>query len=327
MICSEDYINKVIFGDCRTGLQDIPDYYVDMCITSPPYWGLRDYGFPNQIGLESTVDEYIETICGVFDEVWRVMKDEGTCWVNLGDTYSGSGIDIPKKSLCGIPFRFAIKMIERGWILRNTIIWHKPNGMPSSVKDRFTVNFEYLFFFTKQQRYFFNQDAVRDGYGSDHRVPGIVRHKEKGYNGKGAYQDWYNNDREKRSWKSQKDLKTGFAQIPKLTHPKGKNRRCVWTISTQPSRVSHYAMFPEQLITIPILAGCPIGGIVLDPFAGTGTVGKMARYFGRNYILIEASQEYCNIAKSRINEPVKFRSKKKIESGKQTNLQFKLSEL
>ena len=192
-------MNKIIQGDCLEQLKELPEKSINMCMTSPPYWALRDYGFEEQLGLEPTFDEYINKLCNIFDEVKRVLRDDGTCWVNIGDTYGGSGghhkehhivkkeskgfqhntkstikagtqqpkVNLPSKSLIMIPFRFALEMINRGWILRNTIIWHKPNCMPSSAKDRFTVDFEYLFFFSKNKKYYFETQYEDFANGSD----------------------------------------------------------------------------------------------------------------------------------------------------------------
>ena len=191
----EKFTNKIIHGDSLEVLQTLPGESIDCVVTSPPYWALRDYGVPGQLGLESTFNEYISKLCDIFDEVKRVLKKEGTCWVNIGDTYVGSGFGaggkhhflsdqalknptkfagLPNKSLCQIPSRFAIEMCNRGWILRNEIIWHKPNCMPQSVKDRFTVDFEKIFFFVKSKKYYFEtqyEPALMNRWGGNSFTP------------------------------------------------------------------------------------------------------------------------------------------------------------
>lgn len=253
-------VNHIYQGDALEVLQSLEAQKVDMCVTSPPYWGLRDYGVDGQLGLEPDFNEYIDKLCTIFDEVRRVLKDEGTCWVNLGDSYSStrwsnspsttgkSGAytdivldkqhDLPDKCLVGIPFRFAIEMINRGWILRNTIIWHKKNCMPSSVKDRFTVDFEYLFFFSKNKKYYFEQQTEPVKSVSLKRYEYGL--KSKWVEGVGE-QSIYNTDKMGDSFKT----------------PNKRNKRCVWNISTKPYKGAHFAVFPEELIETPIKAGCP----------------------------------------------------------------------
>ena len=252
-------VNHIYQGDALEVLQSLEAQQVDMCVTSPPYWGLRDYGVDGQLGLEPDFNEYIDKLCTIFDEVKRVLKDEGTCWVNLGDSYSStrwsnspsttgkSGAytdivldkqhDLPDKCLVGIPFRFAIEMINRGWILRNTIIWHKPNCMPSSVKDRFTVDFEYLFFFSKSKKYYFEQQ--------------LEPHTSIGKTG------W---EKQGASIKYEKEIKKQnmtYTRHQAGYGKNGRNMRTVWRITTKPYKKAHFAVFPEDLIETPIQAGCP----------------------------------------------------------------------
>lgn len=257
-------------------LRTLPASSVHMAITSPPYWSLRDYNVSGQLGLEPTYDEYINKLCDVFDEVRRVLRPDGTCWVNLGDSYSGSSVghpskrqkkvqrfgcitpgiphsDIPRKSLCLIPFRFATEMVRRGWILRNTICWQKPNVIPESVTDRFTIDFEYLFFFVQSPRYSFQQQFE----------PATDRGTLK----RGVYV---------------------------------RNKRCVWSIPTRPFAGNHFATFPEALLDVPIQAGCPVGGIVLDPFLGSGTTALVAERLGRQWIGIELNPDYVRLAEERL---------------------------
>ena len=318
--------NIILQGDALTKLKEMPEKSINMCMTSPPYWALRDYGVEGQLGLEPTFDQYISNLCDIFDGVKRVLRDDGTCWVNLGDTYFGSGkgaggdgknkesftftekeericdncgktfigwkfqnfcgsacsgVDntprikkgkLPDKTLTMIPMRFAIEMVNRGWILRNTIIWHKPNAMPSSVKDRFTVDFEYVFFFSKNKKYYFEQqlEPLKSNY-----------ELRTAKNGKGSG-ELGNNVR----FGSNKE--------------KGRNKRTVWKICPKPFREAHFAVYPEELCETPIKAGCPDGGVVLDPFFGAGTTGLVALKQNKNYIGIELNKEYIDIAEKRL---------------------------
>jgi len=306
-------LNKIYQGDCLTVLKTFPDESVDMCMTSPPYWSLRDYGCDGQLGLEPTFTEYINKLCNIFDEVKRVLKKEGSCWVNIGDSYSTvsggmeqlkrMGNDTPKygeidyasgysgvsqlgkknleeKNLCLIPFRFAIEMQNRGWILRNTIIWYKRNCMPSSVTDRFTVDFEYLFFFVKNKKYWFEQQTEK------HTSKFINEYKPR------------NADDKTRSATIQPRSETAFANP---YNPNGRNKRCVWDITTKGYREAHFATYPEELCLTPIKAGCPVGGIVLDPFSGAGTTALVAKKLGRNYIGIELNPEYVTMSEKRLH--------------------------
>jgi site-specific DNA-methyltransferase (adenine-specific) len=298
-------MNKIILGDCLEVMKDIPDKSIDMVLTSPPYWALRDYGVDGQLGQEKTFQEYITKLCDIFDECKRILKDGGTCWANIGDTYGGTGDKKDRKdpkykegrngqikainksatakSLCQIPSRFAIEMTNRGWILRNEIIWHKPNAMPSPVKDRFTVDFEKVFFFTKSKKYFFEQQF--DEYAKPMNRWGGEELKADG--------------------KSEWDNGTGqdtYRTRNFRPYEKGKNKRTVWSINTKPSKEPHFASYPEALIDPMIKAGCPVGGVVLDPFFGIGTTGIVAKKNNRNYIGIEISPEYIEIIKKRLYE-------------------------
>ena len=277
-----------------------------MCMTSPPYWALRDYGVEGQLGLEPTFNQYISNLCDIFDEVKRVLRDDGTCWVNLGDTYFGGGnnrgnnspisekqasnkgaigqvqqdwnkMNYKSKCLTMIPERFAIEMINRGWILRNTIIWHKNNPMPHSVKDRFTVDFEYIFFFSKKKKYYFEQQLEKAKWSEEKRA-GLGRLHYRG--------------------KREGQPGTGQENFVKIIDK--RNMRTTWTINTKPFKGAHFAVYPEELCETPIKAGCPEGGVVLDPFAGAGTTGLVAKKQGKNSILIELNPDYCEIIKKRL---------------------------
>lgn len=291
----------ILNTDALNGLKSLADESVDCIITSPPYWQLRDYGVEGQLGLEPTFQEYISKLVEIFDEAKRVLKKDGTCWVNLGDTYSGSGrgggVDntkrtnkglLPNKSLCNIPSRFAIAMQDRGWTLRNEIIWQKPNAMPSSVTDRFTIDYEKIFFFVKSTKYYFNQPKepmVTDQVASQsnsREISTLPSNKKQDNVGRNDY--------------------TGFND--RYTQPENlmRNKRTVWTINTEASSIEHFAMFPKELVETMIEAGCKPQGIVLDPFLGSGTTAIVAKSLNRNYLGIEINKEYCDIANERVEK-------------------------
>lgn len=300
---------KILNGDALETLKMLPKESVDCVITSPPYWGLRDYGMDGQLGLEPHFDQYIQKLVDIFDEVKRVLKKEGTCWVNLGDTYSGNKEGktdnkvsqylkdtttrlhkkavIEEKCLCQIPSRFALAMTEIGWILRNEIIWHKPNAMPSSVTDRFTVDFEKIFFFVKSKKYKFEQLFDQIVSVNDRRV-GQERSE---YNGK---YDGLDNAKAFNSPRARPQK--AFVTIS----PEGKNKRTVWSIPTRPYSEAHFATFPETLVEPMVLAGCPEGGTILDVFSGAATTGVVAKKLNRNYIGIEINPEYVKMSEERL---------------------------
>lgn len=352
------------------GLRKLPSNSIDMVLTSPPYWNLRNYGkhtdviwggkpkckhkfgdkitldrkrgeqkkanvgnskkgrgaftstsqfcqkckaWKGQLGLEPTIDLFINHLTEIFDEVHRVVKKTGTCWVNLGDTYYKPSVKrntsilpslkknkLTSKSLSLIPFRFALAMINRGWILRNVIIWHKPNAIPASVKDRFTVDFEYLLFFSQSKKYYFEQQfepiksSLKRGKCPNRHLPGSL-------------------------CKQHSDIVNMHRHI----NPSSRNKRCVWSISTKPCKEAHFATFPQDLCNIPINAGCPkevcrncgmpkgpgckcnagfTPGIIIDPFMGSGTTAIAAQNMGRDYIGFELNSDYIKIAKKRIRE-------------------------
>lgn len=303
--------NTFICGQAKEVLAQLPNESIDCVVTSPPYWMLRDYGVAGQLGLESNPHDYITNLCDIFDEVKRVLKRRGTCWVNLGDTYAtpsgntGSEqqpllskaanhalpstqpkADLPKKCIVQIPSRFALEMVGRGWILRNEIIWHKPNCMPSSAKDRFTVDFEKLFFFVKSKHYYFKQQFERLRDRARLARP-LVKPQGKR---KGVYGD---------NRIAAINPKTAEASRLRML-ARGRNKRCVWTIPTQPFRGNHFAVFPPRLIETPIRAGCRRGGIVLDPFIGSGTTALVAKNLGRRFIGIDINPEYVRMAEHRL---------------------------
>ena len=323
--------NKIYQGNALEVLKTFPDESIDCVMTSPPYWALRDYGIAEQLGLEQTFQEYIFKLCEIFDEVKRVLKKEGTCFVNVGDTYRGSGKGAgvsdkstlrdkpigehkkkrrlakeswnfdkrPKtkdeiaKCLCQIPSRFAIEMVNRGWILRNEIIWYKPNAMPSSASDRFTVDFEKLFFFVKNKHYYF--EAQRE----PHKIESIKRACRARTSNKlkeGEYAISYTGEHKGYGDMDYK-LKTGQLRG---VHQDGRNKRCVWEISLTPFNDSHFAVYPEELCELPIKAGCPEKGIVLDCFAGASTTGLVALKLMRYYVGIELNPEYVKLGYKRL---------------------------
>lgn len=265
--------NYILNGDALTHLKELPSESINCAMTSPPYWALRDYGVEGQLGLEQTFEEYIKKLCDIFDEVKRVLRKDGTCWVNLGDTYGGSGTqqkDTGKhgyspenmatmknkpsskllgKNLCNIPARFSIEMQNRGWILRNTIIWHKPNCMPSSVKDRFTVDFEYLFFFVKNKKYWFETQyeslsnaTIKDIKSRKNMACLTGKHGSKHFDNEDSV---FNKQKTKR-------LRTEFVDLER-----GRNKRAVWSICPKPFKEAHFAVYPEELCETPIKSGCP----------------------------------------------------------------------
>jgi len=311
---------RIIPGDCIAGLRTLPDASVHCCVTSPPYWGLRDYGHDGQIGLEETPDTYVARIVEVFREVRRVLRDDGTCWVNLGDCYASapkgnktpsygscfdgrnmSGVDtsgkkdkaaasgLQHKQLVGIPWRVAFALQSDGWWLRQDIIWHKPNPMPESVRDRCTKAHEYVFLLTKSERYYYDAEAIKEAFADDRQGnPG----KYKWKHGAGGIAGGGPNSLHKGD-----GIVDGWNADGKAT---GRNRRSVWTITTKPYSGAHFAVMPPDLVEPCIKAGCPEGGTVLDPFAGSGTTLAVAAELGRNAIGCELNPDYIELAERRI---------------------------
>lgn len=280
-----EFINSILCGDSLNTLKNIPSAAVDCIVTSPPYYGQRDYAMDGQLGGEDTPKEYVEKLADLFDECKRVLKESGTLWLNLGDKYLDG-------NLLGMPWRVALALQDRGWILRNDIIWHKPNAMPHSAKNRLTTDHEYIFFFTKKgANYFYDQDAIREEhvtFSEKSKMKGGKNHfgknggtPEKGKNGGNS------------------NLHDG--RWDQAFHPNGRNKRTVWNIPLSKFRDAHFAVFPEKLIEPCILAGCPTGGIVLDPFFGSGTTGVVASKLSRKYIGLELNPEYVEIAKKRLS--------------------------
>ena len=328
----KEMINEVVCCDVMDGLKALPNESIDMLITSPPYWALRDYGVKCQFGLESTFLEYVDRLCGIFDEVKRVLKKGGTCWVNLGDTYSGAKVGnteihknpnavtnkfkkpktyLPDKTLLQIPSRFAIEMCNRGWILRNEIIWHKKNAMPSSVLDRLTNKFEKVYLFTKSKKYYFDIDSIRIPFELLLRDNGPKRNRDKNYNSKfnKLHESKYNipASEKKNIEIAKQNEKFGKRRHPQRDYTKnelGKNPGDIWTLTSQPYPDAHFATYPEKLLIKPIKAGCPKDGIVLDIFMGSGTTGRVAKDLNRNFIGFELNPEYCKLADKRLRQQI-----------------------
>jgi DNA modification methylase len=294
-------LNKIYNMDCMEGLKQLEDNSIHCCVTSPPYFGLRDYGVDGQLGLEPTPEVYVSHMVEIFKEVKRVLRADGTLWLNLGDSYAGNGkggqsntkrsenwqpsyankgvvsAGLKPKDLIGIPWMVAFALRADGWYLRQDIIWHKPNPMPESVTDRCTKAHEYIFLLSKSQKYYYDHEAIKE--------------------------ETITKDNSQRN----RDI-TKLNNTPGRTRMAGlktnnydyRNKRSVWTVATKPFKEAHFATFPPDLISPCIKASCPKGGTVLDPFMGAGTTALVAYDEGCNYIGFELSKEYCNIAEKRI---------------------------
>lgn len=320
---------RIINSDVMEGLAQLADESVHCVVTSPPYWGLRDYGVDGQIGLEPTPAEFVERMVDVFREVRRVLCKDGTCWMNLGDSYlnakgEAGGVDpkqparrhglrpqdvaiagIKRKDLIGVPWRVAFALQADGWWLRSDIIWSKPNPMPESVTDRPTKAHEYVFLLTKSERYFYDAEAVREpaSYLQPNSPESISSPYGQGFtrrakgNAKTFRGGVYTGGRSFDNDASMERDSHGNAPNETLS----RNKRSVWNIATAPFPEAHFATFPPELPEICIKAGCPVGGTVLDPFGGAGTTGLVADRLQRNAILIELNPEYAAMAERRIS--------------------------
>lgn len=297
----------ILQGDALELLRTLPSESVHTCVTSPPYYNLRDYGVEGQIGNEGSVEEYLQALVAVFREVRRVLHPNGTLWVNVGDSYAtNSGSQPPtntsnscghtakrvpqgykKKDLIGIPWQLAFALRADGWYLRQDIIWQKPNCMPESVNDRCTRSHEYIFLLSKSAHYYFNAAAISEPVTS-------AKGNARTFRGGGAYTGGRSHD--------------NSAQVERESHGNSKNKtgrrnkRSVWSVSTNGFRGAHFATFPEKLIEPCILAGCPEGGVVLDPFVGSGTAGVVAKRMGRGFMGCEINPSYVEMAARRIAE-------------------------
>lgn len=299
-------VNKIYNENCLTGLKKLPDNSIDCCVTSPPYFGLRDYGTSEQIGLEETPELFIDALLQVFSEVQRVLKPDGTLWLNMGDSYAGGGgasghttetknigattsvygavksggkrYGLKQKDLIGVPWMAAFALRSAGWYLRQDIIWHKPNPMPESVTDRCTKSHEYIFLMSKSLKYYYDHEAIKyKSFTNDNTNRDRDLTKLNNVPG-----------RSKMNW-----LKTNNYEM--------SNKRSVWTVTTKPFIDAHFATFPQDLIIDCIKAGCAEGGIILDPFMGAGTTALVARKLNRNYIGFELNTDYIKIADKRLN--------------------------
>jgi DNA modification methylase len=313
---------RLIQGDTRTVMTSLSAGSVQCCVTSPPYYGLRNYGVAGQIGLEQTPDEYVAVLVSVFREVWRVLADDGTLWLNLGDSYAGGGGYSPgspsnvagsksarhggeqggrppgikigngmkPKDLMGIPWRVAFALQSDGWYLRSEIIWHKPNPMPESVTDRPTNAHEKVFLLTKRERYFYDADAVRES---------SVSPKQEAHNQRYARSYAAFDDRASESGQPGNVNNVGIHSRP---GPGGRNARNVWTIGTKPFVGAHFATMPIALAERCIRAGSKMGDTVLDPFGGAATTGVAAVTLGRRAVLAELNPDYIILARARVDQ-------------------------
>lgn len=326
----DSYINTILCGDALEMLKNFPDESISCCITSPPYYGLRDYKSDGQIGREKTVEEYLDRLVQVFRQVKRVLKKDGTCFIVIGDSYAGSGggkgqymdpkypkgrngqnpsitqkvLGYKAKDLMGIPWRLALLLREDGWYLRSDIIWHKENAMPEACRDRPTRSYEHVFLLSKSPRYYYDFDAMAE--------PIKEVSKKRYMRGRSAYNKYLNEDAGISVQKINRARRYGEYKGDNI--PQFRNKRDIWTINTVSFRGEHYAAFPPKLAEICMIAGCPKGGIILDPFLGSGTVGFVALIQDRKYIGIELNEDYVNLAKKRISEEVKkFNEEQKQE--------------
>lgn len=311
-------MSKILCGDALEILKMIPDNSVNMCLTSPPYYGLRDYGIDEQLGTETTPALYIERLVCIFREVHRVLRKDGTLWINIADSYAGSGKGgwdstvkgsmnkelynpscfympkkwkgIKEKDMIGVPWALAFALRDDSWYLRSDIIWQKPNCMPESVKDRPSKSYEHIFLLAKSKHYYYDYEAIQEPAAQS-----TIERNRRAVSNIGKYAHGI-------------ECKTMQAIFVPRDHSEERtmrNKRDVWTVSTNSHRINgHFAMYPERLIEPCILAGCPVGGVVLDPFFGSGTTGAAAKRLGREYIGIDINPDYCTIAENRISEVI-----------------------
>lgn len=312
--------HRILVGDCIDMMRTLPDQSVHTCITSPPYFGLRDYGVDGQIGLEASPREFIDRLVAVFREVRRVLRDDGTAWVNMGDSYAGSwgahGRDdmglggqslsarqvaasarrlkkpnhhgFKPKDLLGLPWRLAIALQDDGWYLRQDIIWHKPNPMPESIKDRCTKAHEYVFLLSKGPRYYFDQAAIREPASAQAAPESASRRNSF------ARQTKYTEGEHGQTGQHRETRAD-------VLYDETRNKRSVWTVATASFKGAHFATFPPDLIRPCVLAGAPRGGLVLDPFGGAGTTALVAMQEGRRSVICELNPEYAALARRRLD--------------------------
>lgn len=331
-VIKEFMFNAIYLGDSLESIKTFPDESIDCVVTSPPYYALRDYGIEGQIGLEDTPEQYIERLVVLFREIRRVLKKEGTIWVNIGDSYStathttdkSAGVkqktnqgsvdgknlpskiqgDCKPKDLVGIPWMLAFALRADGWYLRQDIIWHKPNTMPESVTDRCTKSHEYIFLLSKSERYYFDHEAIQEEAVTQSDVSPKFGGKKYGSNDDAHFQTYSGKE-----WNPQiRTHNQVYSQAGGYRDNSGglsggtvvRNKRDVWSVNVKPNTEAHFATYPQELIAPCILAGCPENGVVLDPFMGSGTTGIVARKLNRNYIGCELNPEYKAMAERRI---------------------------
>ena len=308
--------HRIILGDCIAGMKTLPDDCIHTCVTSPPYFGLRDYGGGDEeIGQEDTVDGYVQKMVEVFREVRRILRDDGTLWLNLGDSYMSAKNCAPPpqtvggqrgmpsdfipanrkdqkglktKDLIGIPWRVAFALQADGWYLRQDIIWNKPNPMPESVEDRCTKAHEYIFLLSKKSHYYYDHEAIKEPL-----APSSVSRLQQNIDEQVGSARANGGEKTNGNMKAVGDLSSGL-----------KNKRSVWTVNAKGYKGAHFAVYPKELIAPCVLAGCPVGGTVFDPFTGSGTTAVVALNNGRNYVGTELNPEYVKIAEDRIREEV-----------------------
>lgn len=278
-------MDRVIVGDARDLLRELPACISHCAVTSPPYFGHRCYSTdPREIGREDQLDQYIAHMVEVLACLRRVLRDDGTLWLNLGDTYRNG-------RLLGVPWRVAMALQESGWLLRADIIWHKPNAMPSSVRKRPTVDHEYIFLFSKTNEYYYDADAIRE--------PHVTFSEQSRMRGGRGHFGKRNGTPETGKNGGNPNLHT--ARWDQAFHPLGRNKRTVWSVPLGKCRETHFAVFPQELIAPCIKAGCPHGGLVIDPFTGSGTTGIVSRQLNRHFLGLELVPQYAEMARKRID--------------------------
>lgn len=282
----DTFCNAILCGDAEETLRTVPAATVDCVVTSPPYYRQRDYeGERRQVGLEKSPQAYVDRLVNLFREARRAMKPTGTLWVVIGDKYHDG-------ELLGMPWRLALALKDDGWLLRSDCIWHKPNAMPSSAKTRPTVDHEYVFFLTASRDYYYDADAIREPhvtFSEQSRMRGGRRH-------------FFQRGGTPEAGKNGGHVNLHDGRWDQAFHPLGRNKRTVWSIPLSKFRQAHFAVFPELLVETCIKAGSPPGGLVLDPFSGSGTTAVVAQRLGRNYLGIDCVAEYCDMARRRLQE-------------------------
>ena len=326
-------INHIYHGEALDVLKTFPDNVINCCVTSPPYWGLRDYErHPDQLGLEKTPEEFIDRCVGIFGEVYRVLKKDATLWINIGDSYAASGkggnasfhggrdltafiskknqrrsppVGYKRKDIVGVPFMLAFALRDFGWYWRDIIIWHKPAPQPESVKDRCTKSHEYILMFSRSEKYYYDHEAIKTDASpntnarvSKDVMSGKVPSGWDSSVGDGGHGSYHKKGRNKKIAAPGSGIRnnSSFQQATMMNIVKKVNKRSVWTIPVEPSNIDHFATFPQKLVTDCIKAGCPEGGLILDPFAGRNTTGVVARKLHRNFVAIELVDKYIKFA-------------------------------